>query len=54
MAFVIYLIRVLMQSVLHLVRSLKKPPHYVVFTLEGRYPDIPPLKQGFLRRKLTA
>ena len=53
MPFVIYLIRVLMRSVFYAVRSLKKPPHYVVFTLEGRYADIPPLKQGFFRRKLT-
>jgi len=53
MSFVIYLIRVVMRSVFYPFRSLNKPPHYVVFTLEGRYADIPPPKQGFLKRKLT-
>jgi len=53
MSYVKHLIRVLMRFVFYPFRFLKKAPHYVVFTLEGTYADIPPLKQGFLKRKLT-
>lgn len=52
MSYLIYVIRVLLRSFLSPLRLLKRPPDYVLFTLEGEYPDIPSPKQGFLRRKL--
>jgi len=52
MLHVIYAVRVLLRSFFYPLRLLKKPPDYVLFTLEGEYPDIPDPKQGFLRRKL--
>jgi len=52
MPFVIYVIRVLLRSFFYPLRLLKMPPDYVLFTLDGEYPDIPETKQGFLRGKL--
>ncbi|HDL85979.1 MAG TPA: signal peptide peptidase SppA [Candidatus Acetothermia bacterium] len=52
MLHAIYAVRVLFRSFFYPFRLVKKPPDYVLFTLEGEYPDIPDSKQGFLRRKL--
>ena len=52
MLYAIYAIRVLLRSFFYPLRLLKKPPDYVLFTLEGEYPDIPEPKQGFLRQRL--
>ena len=52
MPFVIYVIRVLLRSFFYPLRLLKMSPDYVLFTLDGEYPDIPEPKQGFLRGKL--
>ncbi len=52
MLHVIYLIRILIRSCFYLLQLLKRPPDYVLFTLEGEYPDLPSPKQGLLRRKL--
>ena len=52
MLHIIYAVRVLLRFLFYPLRLLKKAPDYVLFTLEGEYPDIPDPKQGFLRRKL--
>ncbi len=36
----------------NLRRRLKRPPDYVVFTLEGAYPELPSPRPGFLQRRL--
>ena len=36
----------------NLRRRLKSPPDYVVFTLEGAYPELPTPRPGFLQRRL--
>lgn len=52
MPFVIYAVRVLFRYLFYLLRLLNKSPDYVLFTLEGEYPDIPLPKQGFLKNRL--
>ncbi len=53
MAYIVYIIRVLVRALGYPLRRLRRPPDYVLFTLEGAYPDIPLPKQGFLQRRLT-
>ena len=36
----------------NLIRRLRKPPDYVVFVLEGKYPELRTRKTGFLQRRL--
>lgn len=52
MPYIIYAIRLLIRGLFYPVRFLKRPPDYVLFTLEGEYPDIPLPKQGFLKSKI--
>lgn len=53
MAYIVYLIRVLFRVVSYPFRRLQRPPDYVLFTLEGGYPDLPPPKRGVITRLLT-
>ena len=48
----IYAIRKLLWLLGNLRRRLGKPPDYVVFVLEGPYPELPEPRSGFLRRRL--
>jgi protease IV len=52
MAFLIYGIRSLLRFLLLPLRLIARTPDYVIFTLEGEYPDLPTPKEGFLRRRL--
>ena len=36
----------------NLLRRLRKPPEFVIFTLEGAYPELPAQRVGFLQRRL--
>ena len=47
-----YLVRYVLWIVGNLRRRLRKPPDYVVFILEGTYPELPAQRAGFLRRRL--
>ena len=47
-----YAIRYLLWLLGNLRRRLGKPPDYVVFVLEGPYPELPEPRAGFLRRRL--
>jgi len=51
MSYIIYAIRLLIRGLFYPLRLLKRPPDYILFTLEGEYPDIPSPKQGFLKSK---
>ncbi len=53
MTLFVYIVRVIFRVLSHPFRLLRRPPDYVLFTLEGAYPDIPLPKQGFLQRRLT-
>ena len=48
----IYALRKLLWLLGNLRRRLGKPPDYVVFVLEGPYPELPEPRSGFLRRRL--
>ncbi len=48
----IYAIRSLLRIFSNIRRRLCKAPDYVVFTLEGSYPDIPSLREPFWKRFL--
>ena len=47
-----YLVQYLLWIVGNLRRRLVKPPDFIVFTLEGAYPELPTQRAGFLRRRL--
>ena len=47
-----YVIRYLLWTAGNLRRRLRKPPDYVVFILEGTYPELRSPRAGFLRRRL--
>ena len=47
-----YLVRYVLWLVGNLRRRLKKPTDYVVFILEGAYPELRTQKAGFFRRRL--
>ena len=52
LARAIYGIRWLLWLAGNLPRRLGRPPDYVVFVLEGPYPELPEPRAGFLRRRL--
>lgn len=52
LARVIYTIQKILRLLGNLRRRLGKPPDYVVFVLEGPYPELPEPRAGFLRRRL--
>ena len=52
LGYPIFLLRYLLWAVGNLRQRLKRPPDYVVFVLEGAYPELRPPRAGFLRRRL--
>jgi len=52
LGYPVFALRYLLWFLGNLRRRLSKPPDYVVFVLEGAYPDLPPLRAGFWRRRL--
>ena len=52
MRYVIGALRYLLWAVGHLLRRLRRPPDYVVFILEGSYPELQAPRAGFLRKRL--
>ena len=52
LGYPLYAVRYLFWIVGNLRRRLKKPPDYVVFILEGSYPELRTTRAGFLRRRL--
>ena len=53
MSYVIYTLRLLTRSIGNLLRRLRKAPEYVIFTLEGPYPEMLPPRPPFPRRLLS-
>ena len=54
MLHLVYTIRVLVRFLFYPLRLLKRSPDYVLFTLEGEYPDIPDPKRDFSRESCWA
>ena len=52
LGYPLYLVRYALWIVGNLRRRLRKPPDYVVFILEGTYPELPAPRAGYLRRRL--
>ena len=52
MRYVISAPRYVLWAVWHLLRRLRRPPGYVVFILEGAYPELRAPRAGFLRKRL--
>ena len=52
MRYVISALRYLLWAVGQLLRRLRRPPDYVVFILEGSYPELRAPRAGFLRKRL--
>ncbi len=50
--YALYLVQYLLWIVGNLRRRLARPPDYVVFILEGAYPELRAQRTGFLRRRL--
>ena len=48
----IFSLRYVLWLIGNLQRSLGKPPEYVIFTLEGAYPELRTQRAGFLQRRL--
>ena len=48
----VFALRYLLWALGNLRQRLKRPPDYVVFTLEGEYPELKASRSGFLRRRL--
>ena len=53
LAYVIYLVRYGLWVVGNLLRRLKRAPEYVVFTLEGNYPELRPPRGNFWQRRIS-
>ena len=53
MPYVIYALRLLVRWIGNLLRRLRRAPEYVVFTLEGPYPEMVPPRPPFPRRLLS-
>ena len=49
----IYALRYLIWMLANLRRRLRRPPDYVVFILEGAYPELPAERGNFLQRRLS-
>ena len=52
LGYALYVVRYVLWIVGNLRRRLRKPPDYVVFILEGAYPELRAPGAGFLRRRL--
>ncbi len=52
LGYAVFALRYLLWLAGNLRRRLRKPPDYVVFVLEGAYPDLRPPRAGFWRRRL--
>jgi len=52
LGYAVFALRYLLWLARNLRRRLRKPPNYVVFILEGAYPDLRPPRAGFWRRRL--
>ncbi len=52
LGYAVFALRYLRWFVGNLRRRLRKPPNYVVFVLEGAYPDLRSPRAGFWRRRL--
>jgi protease-4 len=48
-----YSVRLILRQLGNLLRRLRRAPDYVLFTLEGPYPEMAPPRGGFLKRRLT-
>jgi protease-4 len=53
LAYAIYLVRLVFWALSNVVRRLKRAPDYVVFTLEGSYPELRQRPGNFWQRKLS-
>lgn len=53
LAYLVYFVRYLVWMLRNLVRRLKKAPQYVIFTLEGVYPELRPPRGSFWQRRLS-
>ena len=51
LGYALYVVRYVLWIVGH-IRRLRKPPDYVVFILEGAYPELRAPRAGFFRRRL--
>jgi protease-4 len=51
-AYLIYAIRMLFRSIGNLFRRLGRPPDYVIFKLEGEYPEVWDPPANFIQRRL--
>ena len=52
MRYVIGALRYVLWAIGNLLRRLRRPPDYVVFILEGAYPELRAPRAGFLRKRL--
>ena len=52
MRYVFSALRYVLWAVAEFLRRLRRPPDYVVFILEGAYPELRPPRAGFLRNRL--
>lgn len=53
LAYLIYFVRYLVWMFRNLLRRLKRAPEYVIFTLEGAYPELRPPRGSFWQRRIT-
>ena len=54
LSYPFYLIRYFFWWLGNLIRGLRKAPDYVLFTLEGDYPELPQPPANFIQRRLIA
>lgn len=52
LGYLVYAVRALIWSLRNSVRRLKRVPDYVVFVLEGSYPELPPRRETLWQRLL--
>jgi len=52
LGYLVFAIRYVFWLIGNLRRRLGKPPEFVIFTLEGAYPELRPQRAGFLQRRL--
>lgn len=53
MAYLLYLLRSFIQCIHHVKCCFRKSPDYILFTLNGEYPPLPPPRPGFLKKFIS-
>ncbi len=53
LAYLVYFVRYLVWMLRNLLRRVKRVPEYVIFTLEGTYPELRPPRGSFWQRRIS-